>query len=84
MQGCVISCGTVVFSQKLRNLSRLLLTNNNFYSEMHLNENSNDTVVKCQILSEENTKHFRYSKQQIQTIENIMKILFDLKSDKIY
>ena len=31
MQGCVISCGTVVFFQKSRNLSRSLLTNNNFY-----------------------------------------------------
>ena len=31
MQGCVISCGTVVFIQKSRNLSRLLLTNNDFY-----------------------------------------------------
>ena len=31
MQGCVISCGTVVFFQKSRNLSRSLLTNNKFY-----------------------------------------------------
>ena len=31
MQGCVISCGTVVFFQKSRDLSRSLLTNNNFY-----------------------------------------------------
>ena len=31
MQGCVISYGTVVFFQKSRNLSRSLLTNNNFY-----------------------------------------------------
>ena len=31
MQGCVISCGTVVFFQISRNLSRSLLTNNNFY-----------------------------------------------------
>ena len=31
MQGCVISCGTVVFFQKSHNLSRSLLTNNNFY-----------------------------------------------------
>ena len=31
MQGCVISCGTVVFFQKSRNLSRSLLTNDNFY-----------------------------------------------------
>ena len=31
MQGCVISCETVVFFQKSRNLSRSLLTNNNFY-----------------------------------------------------
>ena len=31
MQGCVISCRTVVFFQKSRNLSRSLLTNNNFY-----------------------------------------------------
>ena len=31
MQGCVISCGTVVFFHKSRNLSRSLLTNNNFY-----------------------------------------------------
>ena len=31
MQGCVILCGTVVFFQKSRNLSRSLLTNNNFY-----------------------------------------------------
>ena len=31
MQGCVISCGTVVFFQKSRNLSRSLLTSNNFY-----------------------------------------------------
>ena len=31
MQGCVISCGRVVFFQKARNLSRSLLTNNNFY-----------------------------------------------------
>ena len=34
MQGCQISCGTVVFSQKSRNLSRSLLTNNNFYCEI--------------------------------------------------
>ena len=34
MQGCVISCGTVVFFQKSRNLSRSLLTNNNFYCEL--------------------------------------------------
>ena len=34
MQGCVISCGTVVFFQKSRNLSRPLLTNNNFYCGM--------------------------------------------------
>ena len=33
MQGCVISCGTVVFFQKPRNLSRSLVTNNNFYCE---------------------------------------------------
>ena len=33
MQGCVISCGTVVFFQISRNLSRSLLTNNNFYCE---------------------------------------------------
>ena len=31
MQGCVISCGTVVFFKKSRNLSRSLLTNNNLY-----------------------------------------------------
>ena len=31
MQGCVISCGTIVFFQDSRNLSRSLLTNNNFY-----------------------------------------------------
>jgi len=31
MQGCVSLCGTVVFFQKSRNLSRSLLTNNNFY-----------------------------------------------------
>ena len=31
MQGCVISCGTVVYFQKSCNLSRSLLTNNNFY-----------------------------------------------------
>ena len=31
MQGCVIPCGTVVFFQKSRNLSRSLLTDNNFY-----------------------------------------------------
>ena len=36
MQGCVISCGTVVFFQKSRNLSRSLLTKNNFYCEMAL------------------------------------------------
>ena len=35
MQGCVISCGTVVFFQKSRNLSRSLLTNNNFYCPSH-------------------------------------------------
>ena len=33
MQGCVISCGTVVFFQKSRNLSRSLLTYNKFYCE---------------------------------------------------
>ena len=33
MQGCVISCGTVVFFQKSRNLSRSFLTNDNFYCE---------------------------------------------------
>ena len=33
MQGWVISCGTVVFFQKSRNLSRSLLTNNNFYCD---------------------------------------------------
>ena len=33
MQSCVISCETVVFFQKSRNLSRSLLTNNNFYCE---------------------------------------------------
>ena len=33
LQGCVIPCGTVVFFQKSRNLSRSLLTSNNFYSE---------------------------------------------------
>ena len=31
MQGCVIECGAVLFFQKSRNLSRSLLTNNNFY-----------------------------------------------------
>ena len=31
MQGCVIPCGTVVFFQKSCNLSRSLLTYNNFY-----------------------------------------------------
>ena len=31
MQGCVILCGKVVFFQKPCNLSRSLLTNNNFY-----------------------------------------------------
>ena len=31
MQGFVISCGTEVFFQKSRNLSRSLLTRNNFY-----------------------------------------------------
>ena len=31
MQGCVISCGTVVFFKKSRNLSWSLLTNKNFY-----------------------------------------------------
>ena len=31
MQGCVISCGTVVFFQKSRNLLRSLLSNNNVY-----------------------------------------------------
>ena len=31
MQGCVISCGTVVFFQTSRNLSWSLLTSNNFY-----------------------------------------------------
>ena len=31
MQGCVITCGTVLFFQKSRNLSQSLLTNNNFY-----------------------------------------------------
>ena len=31
MQGCVITCGSVVFFQKSRNLSRSLLTKNNFY-----------------------------------------------------
>ena len=36
MQGYVISCGTVVFFQKSRNLSRSLLTNNNFYCVMKL------------------------------------------------
>ena len=34
MQGCVISCGTVVFFQKSHNLSRSLLSNNNFYCAM--------------------------------------------------
>ena len=33
MQGCVISCGAVMFFQKSRNLLRSLLTNNNFYCE---------------------------------------------------
>ena len=31
IQGCLISCGTVVFFQKSRNLSLPLLSNNNFY-----------------------------------------------------
>ena len=31
MQGCVISCGTVVFFQKSCNLSRSSLTSNSFY-----------------------------------------------------
>ena len=34
MQGCVISCLTIVFFQKSRNLSRSLLTNNNFYCDI--------------------------------------------------
>ena len=34
VKGCVISCGTVVFFQKSRNLSRSLLTNNNFYGAL--------------------------------------------------
>ena len=34
MQGCVIYCGTVVFFKKSHNLSRLLLTNNNFYCDL--------------------------------------------------
>ena len=33
IQGCVILCWTVVFFQKSRNLSRSLLTNNNFYCD---------------------------------------------------
>ena len=37
MQGCVISCGTVVFFQKSRNLSRSLLTNNSFYCGKSIN-----------------------------------------------
>ena len=62
MQGCVISCGTVVFFHKSRNLSRSLLTNSNFYcaedkqggkrSECHLLETYRnfDFVQFCAII----------------------------------
>ena len=44
VQGCVISCGTVVFFQKSRNLTRSLLTNSNFYCACMLESPSD---VRC-------------------------------------
>ena len=47
MQGCEISCGTVVFFQKSRNLSRSLLTNNNFYCARSVS-GKQETFLKSQ------------------------------------
>ena len=57
MQGCVISCRTIVFFRKSRNLSRSLLTNNNFYCAVD---------IICQLRFSTFTQDFEYGKINFQ------------------